>query len=717
VKTGQKSKILYSSTSGIFPLLAVALAGVAVCWVLYLWEANQQERTLRERETTRVEVLDYFFQGELRSAVSDLQMLADGDGLRGFVSGGDPTNLARAIHRAAFFSQQRPNYDQLRYLNEQGREIFRVNAGGAVAPEGQLQEKADRPYFQSVESMAVGETYVSPISLNLENGQIEKPFKPVVRFAARVADAAGRPRGAYVINYRVDDLLTHMQQVVPQQKGSRLRVLNADGYWLKASDPSMEWGFQLPERTGQTLAKSNPELWAEIAAGKSGQARTSDGLFTWRQFSPRDLAVGTNRVSAGDPFLVFASEVSGEDWAQVFVNVRRGALTALFGWGVLLVGGGWFWRGRQRAVIERDRFFTLTPDLLCIAGMDGFFRRLNPAWEKTLGYAEGELLSKPFIEFVHPDDREQTVKRYAELISGNDVISFENRYRCRDGSYRWLIWNARAIVREKLIIASARDTTEKKQAVEEQQRLHEEAKLRARQLEAANKELESFSYSVSHDLRAPLRHIDGFVELLAHKSSGSLDDAGRRYLGIISSSARQMGRLIDDLLSFSRMNRAELRRTMVPLDTMVKAAVEDLRMETGARKIVWKIGALPEVEADPAMLRQVWANLLGNAVKYTRTRETAEIEIAEIGDGGEEHVLCIRDNGVGFDMAYADKLFGVFQRLHSSDDFEGTGIGLANVRRIILRHGGRTWAEGTVGSGAAFYFTLPRRAQGADNRI
>jgi PAS domain S-box-containing protein len=384
---------------------------------------------------------------------------------------------------------------------------------------------------------------------------------------------------------------------------------------------------------------------------------------------------------------------------------------------VLLVGGGWFWRGRQRAVIERDRFFTLTPDLLCIAGMDGFFRRLNPAWEKTLGYAEGELLSKPFIEFVHPDDREQTVKRYAELISGNDVISFENRYRCRDGSYRWLIWNARAIVREKLIIASARDTTEKKQAVEEQQRLHEEAKLRARQLEAANKELESFSYSVSHDLRAPLRHIDGFVELLAHKSSGSLDDAGRRYLGIISSSARQMGRLIDDLLSFSRMNRAELRRTMVPLDTMVKAAVEDLRMETGARKIVWKIGALPEVEADPAMLRQVWANLLGNAVKYTRTRETAEIEIAEIGDGGEEHVLCIRDNGVGFDMAYADKLFGVFQRLHSSDDFEGTGIGLANVRRIILRHGGRTWAEGTVGSGAAFYFTLPRRAQGADNRI
>ena len=174
-----------------------------------------------------------------------------------------------------------------------------------------------------------------------------------------------------------------------------------------------------------------------------------------------------------------------------------------------------------------------------------------------------------------------------------------------------------------------------------------------------------------------------------------------------------MGRLIDDLLSFSRMSRAELHRATVPLDTMVQAVADELQMEIGTRKVIWKVGVLPQVEADAAMLRQVWANLLGNAVKYTRPRETAEIEIGHLEESKTEHVLFVRDNGVGFDMAYADKLFGVFQRLHSADDFEGTGIGLANVRRIITRHGGRVWAEGMVGSGATFYFTLPKSGDNA----
>jgi PAS domain S-box-containing protein len=701
---------MHSWANGILPLLTVVLAITGVCWALYLWEAGQQEKTLRERETTRVEVLSYFFQGELRAAISDLRVLADGDGLRGFLGDGAATNLSRAIHRALFFSEQRSNYDQLRYLDEQGREVYRVKAGGIVVAAGQLQNKSDRPYFQEVARMAMGDIYVSPVDLNTEDGQIEIPYKPVVRFATRVMDASGRPRGAYVINYRIDDLLTHLQQVLPQQKGSRLRVLNGEGYWLKAADPALEWGFQLPGRQDKTVARSDPDLWAKVTGEKSGQMRMANGLFTWRQFAPQTLVVGTNGVFAGDKFLVFASEVSGDDWAQVFVNIRRAALTIMVGLLLLVGTGGWFLRARQQALIERDRFFTLTPDLLCIAGMDGYFRRLNPAWKKTLGYEEEELLSKPFLEYVHPDDRERTLQEYEGQAKGKEAISFENRYRCKDGSYRWLLWNARPILREKLIVASARDVTEQKLAAQEHQRLHEELKLRARQLEAANKELESFSYSVSHDLRAPLRHIDGFVELLAHKSAGNLDETGKRYLGIISSSARQMGRLIDDLLSFSRMNRAEMNRTRVPLDAMVKAAVQELEMETSGRKINWKIGALPVVEADAAMLRQVWANLIGNAVKYTRTRETTEIEICAVDGAETEYMLCVRDNGVGFDMAYADKLFGVFQRLHSSDDFEGTGIGLANVRRIILRHGGRTWAESKPGSGAAFYFTLPRGA-------
>lgn len=227
-------------------------------------------------------------------------------------------------------------------------------------------------------------------------------------------------------------------------------------------------------------------------------------------------------------------------------------------------------------------------------------------------------------------------------------------------------------------------------------------------LREANQELEAFSYSVSHDLRAPLRHIAGFVDLLA-KQSTALDERARRYLNIIADSARQMGALIDDLLVFSRMGRAELRCQKVTFSRLLEEAVNLSKADTRERSINWKIGALPEVEADAAMLRQVWVNLVGNAVKYTRTRNPAEIEVGCLDDRNGEFVFFVRDNGVGFDMKYVDKLFGVFQRLHRSDEFEGTGIGLANVRRIITRHGGRTWAEGKVDAGATFYFSLPKQ--------
>jgi signal transduction histidine kinase len=238
---------------------------------------------------------------------------------------------------------------------------------------------------------------------------------------------------------------------------------------------------------------------------------------------------------------------------------------------------------------------------------------------------------------------------------------------------------------------------------------------RTSQLEAANKELEAFSYSVSHDLRAPLRHIDGYADL-ARKAATSVDDTMQRYLTTISDAAKQMGRLIDDLLVFSRMQRMQMRHGQVELDALVEEALHTLQEEVKNRKIVWKKGKLPKVMGDRAMLRQVMLNLLSNAVKYSGPRDPAEIEIgcANANGTGEEAVVFVRDNGVGFDMQYADKLFGVFQRLHSSDDFEGTGIGLANVRRIIQRHGGRTWAEARLDEGATFYFSLPKKQQNTE---
>jgi signal transduction histidine kinase len=228
----------------------------------------------------------------------------------------------------------------------------------------------------------------------------------------------------------------------------------------------------------------------------------------------------------------------------------------------------------------------------------------------------------------------------------------------------------------------------------------------AASLEAVNQELEAFSYSVSHDLRAPLRHIDGFVGLLLKRTQGTLDDKSQRYLATIAGAAKQMGQLVDDLLSFSRMSRDELKVARVDMQTLVEEIRHELETQKdGQREVAWRIAELPPAVGDRAMLRVALTNLLANALKYTRPRSPAEITVA----AEKDHELVrytVRDNGVGFDMKYVSKLFGVFQRLHRSEDFEGTGIGLANVKRIVHRHGGEVWAESVVGEGAAFHFTL-----------
>jgi light-regulated signal transduction histidine kinase (bacteriophytochrome) len=305
------------------------------------------------------------------------------------------------------------------------------------------------------------------------------------------------------------------------------------------------------------------------------------------------------------------------------------------------------------------------------------------------------------VSFVHPDDVETTASENARLADSDATLTFENRYRCKDGSFRWLSWKATPVVSRGLLYAAVRDVTEQKRAARE---LEEHAT----ELEAVNRELEAFSYSVSHDLRAPLRHIGGFAALLSQSASTSLDADGQRLLATIISAATRMGRLIDDLLAFSRVGRTPLDRGEVSLNPLIRDVQREIMTGLNGPEIVWHLHDLPAVRGDRALLRLVFMNLISNAVKYSSKRPQAEIEVGALPGAADEVVLFVRDNGVGFDMQYASKLFGVFQRLHSTEEFEGTGIGLANVRRIVHRHGGRVWAEGEINRGAAFFVTLPQ---------
>jgi len=258
------------------------------------------------------------------------------------------------------------------------------------------------------------------------------------------------------------------------------------------------------------------------------------------------------------------------------------------------------------------------------------------------------------------------------------------------------------------VLATNNDITERKRTEEAIRKLNEDLEKRTVELASINKELEAFAYSISHDLRAPLRHMAGYAELLQSHAASGLDEKSSRYMTMIREAAKRMGNLIDDLLAFSRIGRAETQKTLVSLEQLVKEALSEVQPETAGRAIDWRIGALPTVYGDRSMLRLAFVNLMSNAVKFTRTRPQAEIEIGCSEGKQDETILFIRDNGVGFDMKYVDKLFGVFQRLHRAEEFEGTGIGLATVQRIVHRHGGRIWAEGLVDRGATFYISMPK---------
>jgi signal transduction histidine kinase len=324
------------------------------------------------------------------------------------------------------------------------------------------------------------------------------------------------------------------------------------------------------------------------------------------------------------------------------------------------------------------------------------------------------------LKCYRPEDRPVILAALRGVIERAETYDLEFPFTTFKGRSLWVRSTAQPVFADGTVvcvIGNLMDITERKRAEEGIRRLNQDLEQRVAerttQLEAANKELEAFAYSVSHDLRAPLRHIDGFLSLLREKSEASLDEQSRRYMDTISRAARRMGMLIDDLLSFSRMGRQEITRRPVDLAAVVQDVIHEFEPETGSRAVTWHVGELPVVNGDRAMLRVVLVNLISNALKFTQPRAQAEIAIGCLHESDDcknenETVVFVRDNGVGFDMRYADKLFGVFERLHGVEEFEGTGIGLANVHRVISRHGGRTWAEGKVDGGATFYFSLPK---------
>ena len=352
------------------------------------------------------------------------------------------------------------------------------------------------------------------------------------------------------------------------------------------------------------------------------------------------------------------------------------------------------------------------PDHIYFKDTQSRFIRNSRSQASLLGLSDPlETVGKTDFDFFP-----HAAKSYAEeqevMRSGKPRVDFEEWVVWPDGRETWVsttkmpLRNAEG---ETIgIFGISHDITERKRSEQAIRQLNADLERQAEQLQAANKELEAFSYSVSHDLRAPLRAIDGYTRILLEDYEPVLDEEGKRLCGVISREARRMGQLIDDLLAFSRLGRKEMYSSKIDMRGLAVSVLNDILKEENRERMELRIGKLPDVKGDSSLIRQVWVNLLANAIKFTSKKERAVIEVGS-KTTRDEFIYYVRDNGAGFDMEYANKLFGVFQRLHSESEFSGTGVGLAIVQRIIRRHNGRVWAEGEVEKGATFYFALPRK--------
>ncbi|TVQ66868.1 MAG: PAS domain S-box protein [Balneolaceae bacterium] len=360
---------------------------------------------------------------------------------------------------------------------------------------------------------------------------------------------------------------------------------------------------------------------------------------------------------------------------------------------------------RKQSENELNRIFESTPDILCMAGLDGYFKKLNPAASHLLGYSMEELMERPYKEFVHPEDISATADIEAVMKAGSHVAFFENRYITKEGKVIWLAWTSRVFPDDEVQIGIAKDITDRKQYEESLKEMNSELEELVRQLEKSNEELEQFAFIASHDLQEPLRMISSFISQLDKNYENLLDDRAKQYIHFIKEGSSRMRSIIMDLLEYSRIGHVNTEMTEVDLNPILTRLQGIFRKTIHDKKALIEVSQMPVIIASEQGMAQIFQNLLGNALKYNRKNVSPRIELVveELDDFWK---FCVKDNGIGIEKEYSDKIFTIFQRLHSREEYAGSGVGLAICKKIVDNHGGRIWVESEIGKGSTFCFTI-----------
>ena len=851
-----------------YPLRAVAtrtlvawLAALVLLMVAFwLIDRSQYQHLVQmqgEREQALVDRGAGILAVELALPLADLPYLADQPAMRDWLKNGGDAPLDRIEVDFLTLARHRANFAKIRLFDARGFELVRVNrdaAGEQLVPRNALQDKAARYFVRNGLAAPAGTIHVSGLDLNVEQGVIEQPLRPMLRFGTPIVGADGQRLGLVTINYFGRHLLNRLAALAPYTHGQGLWLLDGKGNWLLGEKAEDAWAFELGGREPR-FGDRYGQVWARMTGANSrdpGQALIGDELFTWRWATPASPATGWNLSGPGAEGWILVSRVSRQALAAAGADLRQ----LLLRWFVALAMAAlaasvalthYQVRRRQhlsQVTASEARFQKLleaAPDAVVIVDETGRIRLVNTRVEEWFGYRAGELLGQP-VEILVPEPlraRHQQHRHgyFAAPAQRNLGIGTQLGARRKDGTEFpiELALSPTTTAEGTLVIAVVRDITERhrlEQARDEAQtryrrlfdnlplgvfrssmserladdrrflevnptlvamfeagstkrllacppaRLYHddaeraalvaelfalgsvvgrelsmvtlngrvfdarlsivmrrdaagnrfvdgviedvslrraaererdlaaaEIQRRATALEVANQELDAFSYSVSHDLRAPLRAIDGFSRILEQEYGERLDARARDHLGRVRKAAQHMAALIDDLLKLSRVTRSELKLEAVDLSALATEVLTGLQRGDPGRAVRCIVQPGIRVLGDPRLLRVVLDNLLGNAWKFTARRAEATIELGAL-EHNDGPVFFLRDNGVGFDIAHADKLFGAFQRLHDAREFPGTGIGLATVQRVIHKHGGHVWAEAEIDRGATFYFTL-----------
>jgi len=721
-----------------FLLLFIPISVLVIygTWSQGLASIQSEQAILMAYEQTYVALGKIRLSEELEIPIRHLTSLAKEKVVsKVYQSGGENSELMEQ----AFISllSRNINYAQVRWIDQNGLERIRVDNNGfpSPAPNSQLQNKFDRYYFKDTMRLSPGKIYVSPLDLNSENGQIEIPYEPMMRIAAPVFDQQSNPRGILIINIAMQPILnTFIRNTGPAAE--RLMLINADGFWLRSPDVTQEWGFMFHDKTA-SLSSLYPQAWHAISAQRDGQIRLADGLWTWDSVSPvhsseKVLAQNLNWIVLTHMPAQQLSAIDQRIWSTKIIN----ALIILTLFALML----WYLTKSRAAQVQAEKdaalehtkavaaeqlyqvnkrfqmLFQANASGLLVVDNNGGIVLLNPQCERMFGYDAKELHQQD-IEILVPELSQAQHKHFCAsylqyLTTGNASNSREVCGRHKDGSAFSVEISLSPYEEDNhtFILVNILDISKRKHAQDKLMNLTENLEQRVAdrtaELQAANLELDSFAYAVAHDLRAPLRAMAGFSQALVEDFDQSLESEAKEYLDHIIKGGQRMGELIDGLLTLSRSTRGKLVREKVDISAIAERFLQELSRSEPQRQVSWQVESGLRGRGDPRMIEVVMQNLLGNAWKYSAAKADATITVhSQIGEDGDD-LICVADNGAGFDMAHAGKLFQPFQRLHRQEEFVGIGIGLATVQRIIHRHGGIIHADSIPGQGARFCFSL-----------